>query len=163
MLQIAIPGRDPLTLEHLVCDVNGTLAVDGLLLPRVAERLAELSGVLAVHLLTADMHGSITQIVETIERACTEAGVAGPRWERVGTGADKAEYATRLGGARVAALGNGANDVMMSRVAALSIGVVGSEGLYGGMLFAAHVIAASPLDALDLLRHPARLTATLRL
>src|SRR5205085_1175931 len=29
MLQIAIPGRDPLTLRHLVLDLNGTLAVHG--------------------------------------------------------------------------------------------------------------------------------------
>jgi len=29
MIELTIPRRGELTLEHLVCDVNGTLAVDG--------------------------------------------------------------------------------------------------------------------------------------
>jgi len=31
MIELNIPGRGLIQLQHLVCDVNGTLAVDGLL------------------------------------------------------------------------------------------------------------------------------------
>lgn len=163
MLRIAIPGRGPLELAHLVCDVNGTLAKDGQLLPGVAERFAALGGILRIHLLTADTHGTITPIAEAIERACREAGTTGPQWRRVETGAEKVEYVRRLGVAQVVAVGNGANDAAMFRVAALSVAIMGAEGLFVPTLLIADVVTASPLDALDLLRYPVRLTATLRL
>lgn len=35
MIEINIPGRAAYQLEHLVCDVNGTLALDGVLLDGV--------------------------------------------------------------------------------------------------------------------------------
>lgn len=163
MLRIAIPGRDPLDLEHVVCDMNGTLAEDGQILPGVAERLAELSGELGIHLLTADTHGTMPAVLAAIRSACAAKGTADPHWERVATGAAKAAYVLRLGGASVVALGNGANDEPMFRAAGLSIGVIGTEGLCVPTLHAADIVAASPLDALDLLRNPVRLTATLRL
>ena len=37
MIQIEIPGRDLITIEHLVLDYNGTIAEDGHLIPGVAE------------------------------------------------------------------------------------------------------------------------------
>ena len=43
MLNIEIPGREPLALRHLVLDYNGTIAVDGKLLPELAAPLGELS------------------------------------------------------------------------------------------------------------------------
>jgi len=42
VIEIDIPGKGLLRLEHAVFDVNGTLALDGELLPGVAERLAAL-------------------------------------------------------------------------------------------------------------------------
>jgi len=57
MLTIEIPGYDRLALEHLALDLNGTLALDGEVLPGVAERLAALSPHLQIHLLTADTRG----------------------------------------------------------------------------------------------------------
>jgi soluble P-type ATPase len=52
MLELNIPGRDNVSLEHLVMDVNGTLAVDGILLSGVAKRVGALRNRLTVHLLT---------------------------------------------------------------------------------------------------------------
>ena len=42
MLEIVIPGMETLRLDHLVADFNGTLAVDGELLPDVMEALSSL-------------------------------------------------------------------------------------------------------------------------
>ena len=57
MIELNIPGRNSLQLEHLVCDVNGTLAIDGQLLEGLASLLSGLRGRLTLHLLTADTHG----------------------------------------------------------------------------------------------------------
>jgi soluble P-type ATPase len=43
MIKIKIPGYKTLQLSHLVLDHNGTLAVDGILLSGVKERLKTLS------------------------------------------------------------------------------------------------------------------------
>jgi soluble P-type ATPase len=50
----------------------------------------------------------------------------------------------------------------MLKNAALSIAVIGPEGTAGDALREAKVVAANPLSALDLLLHPVRLKATLR-
>jgi len=57
MIIVEIPGRPKLTLEHLVLDVNGTIAQDGQLVSGVIDRVQNLRKILEVHLLTADTHG----------------------------------------------------------------------------------------------------------
>ena len=42
MIEINIPGRDILRIEHLVLDYNGTIAVDGALIEGIQERLQRL-------------------------------------------------------------------------------------------------------------------------
>jgi soluble P-type ATPase len=54
MLDINIPGSQPLRLCHLILDYNGTLACDGSILPGVAERLKTLAEQLEIHIVTAD-------------------------------------------------------------------------------------------------------------
>jgi soluble P-type ATPase len=162
MLHIEIPGQPPLTLRHLVSDLNGTLAVDGVLLSGVASRLARLSASLAVHIVTAGTHGGLELATAEVAVACAAADFTAPHWVRIASGADKARYVTDLDADGVVALGNGANDVPMFRLARLSIAVLGGEGARAQTLAAAHIVTTSPLAALDLLLHPARLVATLR-
>ena len=38
MLEINIPGQGKVEIKHLVCDVNGTLATDGILIDGICER-----------------------------------------------------------------------------------------------------------------------------
>jgi soluble P-type ATPase len=57
LISACIPGWYNLELRHLVLDLNGTIAVDGQVLPDVAERLTEISAELTVHLVTADTRG----------------------------------------------------------------------------------------------------------
>ncbi|GAB4569098.1 MAG: HAD family hydrolase [Anaerolineae bacterium] len=153
MIEIDIPGKAVLQLEHAVFDVNGTLALDGELLPGVAERMAALRAHLTVHMLTADTHGRQAQIDEQLGFSATiiERGAV-----------EKAAYVLNLGADHVVAIGNGANDANMMQAAALSIAVLGPEGLSVAALKSAEVVVASITDALDLLLHPDRLRATLR-
>lgn len=162
MLCIPIPGREALSLEHLVCDLNGTLAEDGLLLDGVAGRLAQVSRLLTVHIVTADTHGTLEQVSEVLRSACVAADMRVPRWERIGAGVEKARYLQQLGAEHTAVMGNGANDEAMFQRAALRIGVLGSEGAFPRTLLTADIVVTSPLHALDLLLYPERLAATVR-
>jgi P-type E1-E2 ATPase len=149
-----IPGRGILELEHLVLDLNGTIALDGEVLAGVPERLAALLEKLPVHLVTADTQGRAAVIAEQLQVRLVLV-----------TPGDEAEQkralVERLGAERVVAIGNGANDAGMLRAAALGIAVLGPEGLAVEALQAADVVATIH-DALDLLLHPRRLVATLR-
>lgn len=153
MLHVAIPGRTGLALAHLVLDLNGTLAVDGRVLAGVPELLATLRASVQAHVLTAGTHGHV-------EDAALALGLD---LQTVGTGREKRAYVHALGASSVVAMGNGANDVPMLEEAALAIAVLGREGLCAAALQAADVVVSSPHDGLDLLLHPARLVATLRL
>ena len=156
MLQIEIPGLTTLQLEHLVLDVNGTLALDGKLLDGVWERVEALKPRLQIHLLSADTHGGLTLIGEQLAVSATRLQPGHAEAEQ------KAAYVRQLGRVSVAAVGNGANDVGMLREAGLAIAVLGTEGLATEVLEHADVLASSPTAALDLLLHPRRLVATLR-
>ena len=63
---------------------------------------------------------------------------------------------------RPVCIGNGRNDRLMLKSAALGLAVVLAEGIAGETIPAADVISRSINDALDLLLNPLRLTATLR-
>lgn len=155
MITIAIPDRATLRLQYLVLDVNGTLTADGALMPGVAERIACLRERVTVQLLTADTLGRLATIEPLLQ-------VAGTRLA-AGNGADqKRRHVERLGGSRVAAIGNGVNDAGMLEVAALGIAVIGPEGAATAAVLASDIVAASITDALDLLLIPSRLVATLR-
>jgi P-type E1-E2 ATPase len=151
-LRVDVPGHEPLSLEHLVLDVNGTLANRGELIEGVAERLAAVTGILQVHLLSADTFGTLQAIAARL----------GARETPIATGDDKLRFVHELGAARCAAVGNGANDTAMLKAAALGIAVVGPEGAAGSALAAANVACTSILDALDLLLDERALVATLR-
>ena len=153
-IRLQIPGGSALRLEHLVLDVNGTLACDGELEPGVKERLVELRQRLEVHLLTADTHGRQQEIDQALGLRATRLT---PGRER-----EQKEAFVRALPGDVVAVGNGLNDVFMLRAASLAIAVLGPEGLCREALLAATVLVRSPSEALDLLRRPDRLLATLR-
>lgn len=155
MLSIDIPGRGPLALEHLVLDLNGTLCVDGELLPGVAERLRALAGRLALHAVTADTRGRAAELLKDLPVA---VHVLAPGREDEA----KRDYLRALGAAAAAALGNGANDRLMLAEAGLGVGLVQAEGAFAGAVLAADVVCTDIRDALDLLLKPERLVATLR-
>lgn len=155
MIEIAIPGFRHLTLEHLVLDFNGTLAVDGRLIDGVRDRMQAIGRDINIHVITADTFGGVQKSLEAIP--CTLHLLPVARQDQ-----GKRDYVRRLGSIRVAAVGNGRNDSLMLAESALGIGVIQAEGAFGGTLTSADVVCTSILDALDLLTHPLRLTATLR-
>ena len=155
MIEITIPGMDKLIIKHLVCDVNGTLALDGVLLPGVAEKIHSLKKFLEIHLITANTNGKQAEI----------DGVLGTRAILLAPGAEagqKAAYLRALGAKNCAAIGQGANDQSMLKEAALGICVLSPEGTYVSTLLSADIVFSDILTALDLFEHPNRMIATLR-
>ena len=155
MIELKIPGRGELQLEHLVCDVNGTLAVDGELLEGIARRLKVLSDRLQIHLLTADTHGRQALIDQQLGRKAV-------RIQPENEVAQKAAYIQQLGASQVIAIGQGANDAQMLAEAAMGVCVLSVEGTAVTTLLSADLVVKDIYQALDLLENPIRLVATLR-
>jgi len=152
MISITIPGREKLQLTHAVFDVNGTIAVDGVLMAGVAERLQMLQEHLSIHVLTAGTHGNLTELERALDIPL----------HIISTGEDKARFVQQLGPEHVIAFGNGSNDAAMLRLAAIGVAVMAAEGVSLLALHAADVLAHGPLDAIDLALRPKRLIATMR-
>ena len=155
MIELTIPGRGSLRLQHLVTDVNGTLAIDGILIEGLAKRIASFQDRLSVHLLTADTHGRQTVIDQQLNLVATKLSPGNEREQ-------KRAYVDKLGADCVVAIGQGANDAAMLEAAALGICVMSPEGVAVETLLAADVLAPDILAAFGLLENPVRLVATLR-
>lgn len=155
MIELNIPGRGSVQLEHLVCDVNGTLAVDGILLDRIPKILSRLSDRLSIHLLTANTHGKQEEIDRLLG---LQAVILKPGNES----GQKETYVRNLGAESTAAVGQGTNDAGMLRAAAIGICLLSREGLAGETLAAADIFVPDIYAALDLFEKPMRLVATLR-
>ncbi|MEI7431200.1 MAG: ATPase P [Betaproteobacteria bacterium] len=155
MISIDIPGFAQLELAHLVLDYNGTVALDGVLLPGIADKLFMLASDLEIHVITADTFGFVKTQMEGLPiKLCiipvelqAEA---------------KFHYVTHLGCNAVVAIGNGRNDHKMLKASALGIALIQQEGGASSSIAAADIVSTSVLDALELLQNPKRLLATLR-
>ena len=155
MIEVVIPGYKTFQFRHLVLDVNGTLAKDGLLIEGVHALLAKLQPDLEILLVTADTHGK----QETINRTLAMEASIIPENNQVGA---KLDYINRLGVDTVVAIGNGSNDAAMLEGAALGIAVIGPEGAATDSIFKADIVTPDICSALELLLYPKRLMATLR-
>ena len=157
MIELSVPGVGQYRLAHLVLDVNGTISVDGELIEGVVERVQQLADRLEIHLLTVDTRGSAGALAKRLGVACT-------RVERGHEAQQKRDFVDALGAEGVIAIGNGNgnNDEAMLARAGLGIAVMGPEGTALRALVASDVVTRSIADALDLVRDPTRLLATLR-
>ena len=155
MIQLNISGLGQYSLEHLVMDVNGTLAVDGQLIEGVVEKLAVLRAQLSLHLLTADTHGRQALIDKQL-------GLTATRIASGGEARQNADYVDRLGRETVVAIGQGANDSDMLAAASLGICIMSLEGTAREALLACDLVAPTILSALELLEKPKRMEASLR-
>lgn len=155
MIELNIPGRGSLRLEHLVTDVNGTLAIDGILMDGLARRIASVRDRLGVHLLTADTHGRQDVMDRQLNLVATRL-TAGNEQEQ------KRAFVEKLGADRVVAIGQGANDASMLKAAALGICVMSAEGAAVETILAADLVLPTIFEAFDLLDKPIRIIASLR-
>jgi P-type E1-E2 ATPase len=155
MIELTIPGRGTIRLEHFVSDVNGTLALDGKLLEGVTRRINLLRDRLAIHLVTADTHGHQALIDQQL-------GLRAVRVTKGEEAEQKAAFVNKLGAEKVIAIGQGANDARMLKAATIGICVLSAEGTATETLLAADILVPDITTAFDLVENPLRMVATLR-
>jgi soluble P-type ATPase len=155
MIEIDIPGWGELRLHFLVTDYNGTLACDGILIPEVIPLIRALSTNLEIHIVTADTFGHAAKNLQILP---VKLKILPPDSQDQG----KADYLRQLGAQSAVCMGNGRNDLLMLRDAALGICVTEAEGACIQTLQAADIVCRYAKDALNLLLNPKRLIATLR-
>lgn len=152
---IDIPGYQVLDIDTLLLDYNGTIAVDGVIPDSVKKRICILANDFKILVLTADTHGTARKQCEGLPlEVCTFP---------VGNAADyKEEILNQYGGEHCVCMGNGRNDIKMFKSAALSIAIMGTEGMCGALLKESDICVTSIEDGLDLLLNPKRIVADLR-
>jgi len=155
MIKIEIPGSAKIIAESLVCDYNGTLAEDGILIPRVFDLLKSLEDDMGIHIITADTFGKARKNLKGIN---CQMVILRKDNEQL----QKAALLKKLGEKSVIAIGNGMNDTLMLKNAAIGIAVVQKEGAALEAVLNADIICNDIIDALSLVKNTLRITATLR-
>jgi soluble P-type ATPase len=110
---------------------------------------------LTIHVLTADTFGNARAELEGVP--CAVSILPSDDQDR-----GKLAYVQQLGPEFTVCIGNGRNDRLMLKEAVLGIAVVLVEGAAVEACRAADVVCTTISSALDLLRNPLRLVATLR-
>ncbi len=152
MLNFSIPGQRPLTIENIVLDLNGTIAIDGELIPGVSERVSRLRNDVRLYLFTGDTHGNGARIAQQL----------GLELRITHTAEQKADEARKIGPDTTAAIGNGLIDLELFKTVRLRVLTLQAEGAHPLTLQESDIVTGSITDALDLFIKPKRLIATLR-
>ena len=155
MIHIAIPGMGSYEVEHLVLDLNGTIALDGRIIEGVEERLEKLRQNLDITVVTADSNKNAARLLGDLPVPIRIIGKAREDDQKLGVLLEKGKN-------RAVCIGNGRNDVSMLRESAIGICVLGGEGASAEAMVASNLVVPTINDALDLLLKPHRLRATLR-
>ncbi len=152
---IEIPQRENLPLNTIVCDYNGTIAKDGVVLPTILNLFNLLAKEYKIYVITADTFGSVKEQLK--DYPCDISILQTNDHTK-----EKASFIKTLGEASCVALGNGSNDANMLHTAALGIAILGDEGCAKETLLASDIVCKNIEEGLELLLHPKRLVATLR-
>jgi len=154
MIFIQRPGQEPLEIEFILIDFEGTLALDRRVHPKAKDKINLLSKRTKIYILTK---GEKEVVEETLRRVKAEIF-----YSREGeTSQRKLDLLRQLGTTRSVVIGNGVDDAPMIEEAALGICVMGKEGTSIEAVKNADVVLSNVLDALDFLLKPLRQKATL--
>jgi len=110
---------------------------------------------LKIHVLTADTFGKVRSGMQGV--AC-DVTILPPGNQAKG----KLAFIQELGPEHVAAGGNGRNDRLMIKEAALGFSVILEEGVAAETLMSSDVVFSGIVQALEFLNNPLRMIATLR-
>jgi soluble P-type ATPase len=154
-MKIDIPGWGSLDIENIVIDFNGTVATDGRIPPEVKEAIHSLSDRAKIYILTADTQGTGNE--EVLDMNAELIKIPGEDSKQ-----EKFDFLKTLDLEMTVAIGNGGNDQLILKEAALGIAVLGEEGVSVSAMKSADIVVKNIQNALDLFLKPKRLIATLR-
>jgi P-type E1-E2 ATPase len=155
VISVTIPGWGNMEIENIVLDLNGTIATDGKIPSEVKEKINSLSKKAKVYILTADTQG-------TANKESSDMGVELLKVSEQDSAEVKLRVLESLDPTRTVAIGNGNNDQLILKEAALGIAVLGDEGMSVIAMKNADIVVKDISNALDLFLKPKRLIATLR-
>ena len=155
MISIEIPGWGNIGIENIVLDLNGTIATDGKIPLEVKEKITSLVEKIKIYILTADTQGTAAEEVRDIS-------VELIRISEEKSKVEKFKFLKKLNLENTVVIGNGNNDQLILKEAALGIVVLGDEGMSISAMKNADVVVKDVSNALDLFLKPKRLIATLR-
>jgi soluble P-type ATPase len=154
LITIQRPGQEPLEIDFVLIDFEGTLASDCRVHPKAKDKINLLSKRTKIYILAK---GEKERVEESLRRVKAEIFYS-PEGE---TSQRKLDLLCRLGPARTVAIGNGLDDASMIKEACLGICVIGKEGASVETIKHANVVVPNVIDALDFLLKPLRQKATL--
>ncbi|MDO9350300.1 MAG: hypothetical protein Q7U55_03585 [Deltaproteobacteria bacterium] len=154
-IRIDIPGWGNIDIKNIVIDLNGTIATDGRIAPEVKEKINSLSELAKVYILTADTQGTANEEILGMNVELIKIPEENSK-------KGKFQFLRTLNLETTVAIGNGSNDQLTLKEAALGIAVLGDEGVSVSAMKSADIVVENIHNALDLFLKPKRLTATLR-
>ena len=154
MITILRSGQEPLEIDFILLDFEGTLASDRRVHPKAKDRINLLSKRTKIYILTKEEKILVEEVLKKVkaEIIYLMEGEASQQ---------KLDLLRQLGASRTVAIGNGVDDVLMIEEAGLGISVMGKEGTFSEAMKKADVVFMNILDALDFLLKPLRQKATL--
>lgn len=145
--------KKSLMLNTIILDLNGTISIDGKLIPWVKDKILALKKEWWTVLLCSG------------DTQWTAAKTAKWLWATLHICKNQndkknilKEYKTK----HCVAIGNGHIDIKLMEKCALSIAVIQAEWCYSKAILSSDIVCLTIVDALDILLMPKRLIATLR-
>ena len=154
-MELNIPEYGQYKIKNLVFDYNGTLAEGGKVEAKNLAKLKEMTKDFNVYVITADTYG-------TVEKMFEGTPVKVDIISRENGSKDKESLVEELGREETIAIGNGYNDRLMLKAAALGFCIAGPEGASTKAIMASDVVLKSIEDFFMLIKEPKGLIATLR-
>jgi soluble P-type ATPase len=154
MITLQRPGQQPLEIEYLLIDYEGTLASDGRIHPKAKDKINLLSKRVKIFILAKTEKEKVEETLRRVkaELFYTAEGDASKQ---------KLTLLLNLGGPRTLVIGNGRDDLPIMQEAGLCLCVIGKEGAASEIIETADIVFINILDALDFLLKPLRQKATL--
>ena len=178
MISIERPGLNPLEIEYILLDFDGTLAIDRRVHPKAKDKINLLSKRVKIYVFV-NPPTIPNNKVNPPTPPFNKGGKGGilakelikERLRKVkaeiiylvegDASRSKLDLLRQLGPTRCAAIGNGMDDAILIQQAGIGICIIGKEGSSGEAVTNADLVFTDILDALDFLLKPLRQKATL--
>jgi soluble P-type ATPase len=154
MITIQRPGQEPLEIDFLLINFEGTLASDRRVHPKAKDKINLLSRRIKIYILTKEEKERVEEVLKKVKAEITYL-TEGESSQK------KLDLLRQLGTGRTVAIGNGVDDGLMIEEAGLGLCVIGKEGASSEAVKNADIVFTDILDALDFLLKPLRQKATL--
>ncbi len=154
-MKIEIPGWGSVDIENIVIDLNGTIATGGKVSRKVKEKINSLSDQATIYILTADTQGTAKEEILGMKAELIKVPEEDSKQ-------GKFDFLKTLNLEVTVAIGNGSNDQLILKEAALGIAILGDEGVSVSAIKSADIVVRNIQNALDLFLEPKKLIATLR-